>query len=331
MNSTIGTDILMAIRFLEQGKLVAIPTETVYGLAANGLRNDAVLAIYEAKNRPQFNPLILHFANPGQLAKFGLQLPEQAAALASKFSPGALTYVIPASDAIPDLVTAGTGAVAVRFPAHPVTQALLRQLDFPLAAPSANPSGYVSPTTSQHVAEQLGDKVAYILEGGASEIGLESTIVSFLEDQPRLLRHGGISLEEIEGVVGKLGLPQKGYVDNPVAPGMLARHYATKHPIQIGDLQQLTAAALTSFRPTDLVVIGFNEAVDSIPATHQFILSPTGNLREAAQRLFAALRLADAMDVQLILAANFPEQGLGRAINDRLQRAATPQKIDTSN
>lgn len=323
MSHSMGTDIQKAAALLRAGELVAIPTETVYGLAGNGLSEEAVLKIYQVKNRPQFNPLILHVANYQQLQQLGLELPPAAQKLAARFCPGPLTFVIPASDQIPGIVTAGTPAVAIRFPNHPLTLQLLQELDFPLAAPSANPSGYVSPTTAQHVANQLGNRVAYILDGGDCQVGLESTILSFLEEQPRLLRYGGIPLEAIEAVIGPVALPPEGFVDNPVAPGMLARHYATRHPLHLGNIQSLLQEALTSYLPKQIATISFQQDLPGIPSTNQFILSPSGDLQEAARRLFGTLRLADSMDISIILAERFPDEGLGRAINDRLQRAAT--------
>lgn len=322
MSSSIGIDIEKAANLLKAGELVAIPTETVYGLAGNALNEKAVTKIFEAKNRPAFNPLILHFANVEQLKQLGLALPPLAEKLAARFSPGPLTFVIPTSEAIPGIVTAGTAAVAVRFPNHPVTIQLLQALAFPLAAPSANPSGYVSPTSASHVANQLGRQVAYILDGGDCTVGLESTIISFLEPEPRLLRHGGVPLEAIEAVIGPLKLPPSGFVDNPIAPGMLARHYATRHPLKLGSLRELVPAALEKLPSNQLIIIGFKEGSGVVPSTHQFILSPEGSLAEAASKLFTALRLADSMDIKLILAEEFPEEGLGRAINDRLRRAA---------
>ncbi|MBL7769860.1 MAG: threonylcarbamoyl-AMP synthase [Flavipsychrobacter sp.] len=326
MSNSIGSDIQRAADCLRAGDLVAIPTETVYGLAGNGLSEEAVLKIYQVKNRPQFNPLILHFANYQQLKQLNLELPPKAQALAARFSPGPLTYVIPASSQIPAIVTAGTPAVAIRFPNHPLTLELLQQLEFPLAAPSANPSGYVSPTTAAHVANQLGDKVSYILDGGDCQVGLESTILSFLEEQPRLLRYGGISLEAIEAVIGPVALPPEGYIDNPVAPGMLARHYATRHPLKFGKIADLTVEALKNYAPHQIATISFQQEIPGIPDTNQFILSSNGELPEAARRLFSALRLADSMNIAVILAERFPDEGLGRAINDRLLRAATPLK-----
>ena len=316
-----GTDIQEAISCLTKGQLVAIPTETVYGLAANAFDADAVARIYKAKNRPQFNPLIIHTNSLQRLQHWGLHLPEAMIKLAQHFSPGPLTYVIPKSNQIPDLVTAGTTAVAVRIPNHPLTLELLGQLYFPLAAPSANPSGYVSPTSAAHVSNQLGDQVCYILDGGECSVGVESTIISFLEDTPAILRFGGLSVEAIENIIGHVNLPMDGFVDNPVAPGQLARHYATKHKLVIGNPTDY----IQSHNPQRLGLISFKTNYPSVPSTQQFVLSPEGNLDKAAQQLFAAMRAIDNLNIDLIVAERFPDEGLGRAINDRLKRASVEE------
>lgn len=319
----VGTDIQQAAHFLSAGELVAIPTETVYGLAANAFNANAVTKIYEAKNRPSFNPLIIHTNSLQRLADWGLTFPEKMITLAKHFSPGPLTYVIPKSNQIPDIVTAGTPAVAVRIPNHAVTLALLAQLPFPLAAPSANPSGYVSPTSALHVQQQLGDKIPYILDGGVCSVGVESTIISFLTEPPTLLRHGGVSLEQLEAVIGKIidkpgEAGEKIVTDNPVAPGQLARHYATHHPL----LHTQPQAHINKYDPNRIGIISFKTTYSNIPLSHQFVLSENGNLNEAAQQLFAAMRLIDALDIDVILAEKFPNEGLGRAINDKLKRAS---------
>lgn len=322
----VGTDISIAINYLKQGEVVAIPTETVYGLAANGFDPDAVTKIYKVKNRPTFNPLILHTNSIDKLIQWGLQLPETMLKLAEHFSPGPLTYVIPKSDLIPDIVTAGTPAVAVRIPNHPLILELLAQIDFPLAAPSANPSGFVSPTNAFHVNEQLGDKIPYILNGGSCEIGVESTIISFLEEQPTILRHGGVSKEKIEQVIGKV-IDKPGeasgriVTDNPVAPGQLARHYATTHQLIHGNPKK----HFHYFNPERIAIITFSSVYEEVPARNQIVLSHSRNLDEAAQNLFSAMREIDKMDVDVILAELFPEEGLGRAINDRLKRASVKE------
>ncbi len=319
----VGANIQAAISHLQQGHLVAIPTETVYGLAANAFNPEAVAQIFAVKNRPAFNPLIIHTNNLSRLQKWGLNLPDKMLQLAAHFSPGPLTYVIPKSDIIPDIVTAGTQAVAVRIPNHPLTLDLLSKLEFPLAAPSANPSGYVSPTTAQHVNQQLGHVIPYILDGGACEVGLESTIISFLDNTPTLLRHGGITLEQIELVIGKVNdKPSESgediLTDNPVAPGQLAKHYATKHLL----IHDNPILHFNKFNPIKTAVISFKTVYPQVPPQFQFVLSSNGNMAEAAQKLFAVMRLVDTMDVDVILAEKFPNEGLGKAINDRLKRAS---------
>jgi L-threonylcarbamoyladenylate synthase len=317
----VGTDIHQAIQCLEMGLLVAIPTETVYGLAANAFDSSAVLSIYKAKNRPVFNPLIIHTDSLKKLEGWGLELPEKMNLLAQHFSPGPLTYVIPKSNHIPDVVTAGTDAVAVRIPQHPLTLKLLKAINFPLAAPSANPSGYVSPTNANHVLNQLEGKVSYILDGGDCSIGLESTIISFLEETPTILRYGGLAVEAIEKIIGKVNLPPDGFVDNPVAPGQLARHYATRHKLTIGNPHDFIA----NYQPERVGIISFSSTYPNVPAANQFLLSKDRNLDEAAQKLFAAMRHIDALNIDIIIAEHFPNNGLGRAINDRLKRASVAE------
>lgn len=319
----VGNDIEQAITYLNMGQLVAIPTETVYGLAANAFDADAVTRIYHAKNRPRFNPLIIHTDSLEKLKNWGLVLPEKMILLAKHFSPGPLTYIIPKSERIPEIVTAGTQGVAVRIPQHPLTLQLLSRLDYPLAAPSANPSGFISPTNAWHVNEQLGEQISYILNGGECKVGIESTIISFLTPVPEILRHGGIAVEEIEKIIGPVSDPLRGHDDihvneiNPASPGLLAKHYAPKHKLIYGDIPKY----LAYFKPERTGIIAFSSVYESVPVRNQFVLSMNRNLDEAAQKLFAAMRDADKLDVDVILAEKFPDTGLGRAINDRLRRA----------
>ncbi|MES2654729.1 MAG: L-threonylcarbamoyladenylate synthase [Bacteroidota bacterium] len=313
-----GTDIAFAAELLTDNKLVAIPTETVYGLAANAFNTSAVLNIYKTKNRPQFNPLIIHSNSLLRFENWGLTIPAEAKKLSTHFWPGPLTLVVKANEHIPDVVTAGTGAVAIRVPNHPLTLQLLALLDFPLAAPSANPSGFVSPTSALHVAKNLGNKIDYILDGGNCTVGLESTIVSFLEEEPMVLRFGGLAIEEIEAVLGKkVAVANK---DNKiVAPGMLTKHYAPNHKlVVVDDLQQ----AYLGYHKNRVGIISFSSFIGDVPVEHQFILSENNNLEEAASNLFAAMQQIDELDLDIILAERFPNKGLGFAINDRLKRAS---------
>lgn len=315
----ITKDLQLAIDLLIDGKLVAIPTETVYGLAANAFNELAVAKIYQAKNRPQFNPLILHSNSLARFKSWGIELPEEAIRLAEKFSPGPITFVVPKSNLIPDLVTAGHNSVAIRIPNHPLTLALLSELSFPVAAPSANKSGSISPTQATDVEEQFRNEIAAVLDGGTCNVGLESTIISFMENHPKLLRLGGLSLEEIEEVLDK-SLDRTNLInnDNPEAPGMLSRHYAPTTPLYLGE----ASAHLTEAKYSEMVYIGFNQSHNHIPLGNQILLSKTGDYAEAAKNLFGALRQADKMQQKLIIANLLPEENLGRAINDRLRRAA---------
>jgi L-threonylcarbamoyladenylate synthase len=314
--ATIGTDVSKAAALLRNGEVVAIPTETVYGLAANAFDVDAVLRIFEVKQRPSFDPLIVHIGRMEQLHEVVASVPPGAQALIDRFWPGPLTLVLPKQTRVPDIVTSDLDTVGVRMPAHPLTLELLRSLDFPLAAPSANPFGYVSPTTAQHVADQLGDKIPYILDGGACSVGVESTIIGF-EPMPVLYRAGGIPLEEIEAVIGNLtlGLSPKEMGAMVEAPGMLLSHYSPHKPVIIGDVHAL----MRRHTGKRIGVISFSR--DHGAAINE-VLSPSGDLHEAARGLFAALRRLDTSNVELVLAEVFPEVGLGRAINDRLRRAA---------
>lgn len=313
----IGKDLSYAIQLLRAEAVVAIPTETVYGLAGNALSPKAVSTIFEVKNRPSFDPLIIHTSHRERIAAFTTEMPEAARKLAQRFMPGPLTLLLPKAEIIPDIVTAGSPRVAVRIPAHPMAQELLTMLDFPLAAPSANPFGYISPTTARHVEDQLGDKVPYILDGGPCRVGLESTIVGFEEGQAVVYRKGGIAVEEIEAVVGPVRVRSHSS-SNPAAPGMLKSHYAPSAPVVLGDIEML----LPQYEGKRVGAITFQRPAPGIPAERQLTLSPTGNLAEAARNLFAGMRRLDALNLDVILAEFLPEEGLGRAINDRLRRAA---------
>lgn len=312
----IGNDIEKAKELLTAGQIVAIPTETVYGLAGNALNDDAILKIFEAKNRPKFDPLIAHVDTIDKVEKIVQTIPEEAKRLAENFWPGPLTMLLEKQSHVPDLLTSGLSRVAVRIPQHPITRRLLQSLDFPLAAPSANPFGYVSPTRAAHVEAQLGDKLKYILDGGSSEVGVESTILGFENEQVVVYRLGGTSLEEIEALVGKVKVSIN-QSSNPSAPGMLKSHYSPGRKMIIGDI----ASNLENIDRKSVGVISFDKSYD-MPDKNQFILSEKRNLEEAARNIFTALRKMDQPHIDLILAEYLPDHGLGKAINDRLQRAA---------
>jgi L-threonylcarbamoyladenylate synthase len=299
-----------AADLLRAGALVAIPTETVYGLAADARNDRAVAAIYSAKNRPAFNPLIVHLPDLAAVARLAVLTPD-AERLAAAFWPGPLTLVLPLrSDAgLSPLVTAGLDTVAIRLPAHPVARALLTQAGIPVAAPSANPSGRVSPTRAEHVLAGLSGRIAAVLDGGPCAVGVESTILA-LDGPPALLRPGGVAVEAIEAALGA-PLLMPGDPSTPKAPGQLASHYAPEARVRLNATQAREGE----------VMVGFG------PIAGHLTLSASGNLLEAAANLFHFLREADALAGPggAIAFAPVPETGLGRAINDRLRRAAAPR------
>jgi L-threonylcarbamoyladenylate synthase len=316
----IGTDVASAREFLQEGKLVGIPTETVYGLAGNALDAEAVALIFETKNRPNFDPLILHTSSLERVGDFVSEFPAQLKQLAEGFWPGPLTLLLPKKPIVPDLVTSGLDRVAVRVPNHSLTLELLDALDFPLAAPSANPFGYISPTQPSHVEVQLGEKIPYILDGGPCAVGLESTIVGMEEDELVVYRLGGLEVDEIEKLVGPVRIRDNSS-SNPAAPGQLESHYAPRKPFLLGDLKELIAENLE--KEADFAVLSFSEFFPEVKVERQIALSPTGDLHEAAKNLFSAMRKLDESPVSLILTELAPDAGLGKAINDRLRRAAT--------
>lgn len=318
MIASISQDVDEAISLLQQGELVAIPTETVYGLAANGLDATAVAKIFAAKARPSFDPLILHTSHADRLSDFVLDVPAPLRLLAEQYWPGPLTIVVEKQSIVPDITTSGLPTVAVRVPAHPLALSVLERLDFPLAAPSANPFGYVSPTTARHVADQLGDQISMILDGGPSTVGLESTIVSWQEDKVHIVRKGGLPVETIESIVGPVILADHSS-SNPLAPGMLASHYATRTRIV---LSTSIDSVLERHPPDRVGVLRFSAYEPTVPTAHQIVLSRSADLTEAASRLFAAMRSLDALDIDVIVAELVPDRGLGRAINDKLRRAS---------
>jgi L-threonylcarbamoyladenylate synthase len=308
-----------AARCLAAGGLVAFPTETVYGLGADATDGRAIARLYEAKGRPAFNPLIAHVAGAA-VARALARFDAEAARLAETFWPGPLTLVLPKAEGCPvaDLATAGLDTIAVRVPNHPVAQKILAAFGKPIVAPSANRSGHVSPTTAAHVLADLRGRVDLIIDGGATPVGLESTIVACL-GEPVLLRPGGLPRDAIERALGRplAQGPHRGEAsaDNaPAAPGMLASHYAPRTPLRLNVTQVAPGEALLGFGPT--LPAGADQAARVLS------LSPHGDLVEAAANLFSHLRSLDGAGAPCIAVMPVPHSGLGEAINDRLQRAA---------
>ena len=317
-----GTDLILAKKLLTEGKLVAIPTETVYGLAANGLDETAVAGIFSAKNRPTFDPLILHVASIEQAQSLCTDWPEMADKLARAFWPGPLTLILPKADHVPDLTTSGQPTVGIRMPNNRLTLELLSTLPFPLAAPSANPFGYVSPTNAQHVADQLGDSIDYTLDDGDCSVGIESTIITIDNGTPKVLRLGGLSLERIADVLGFPVLEHLNQNSNPQAPGQLDQHYSPRCK-----LIALNTMPAEDIDPSvSIIYFSKQEAqrssdYNSSDGSHYY-LSDSGDTNQAASNLFSTLRRLDQDNQKVAYFEWAPNEGLGRAINDRLQRAA---------
>ena len=302
-----------AAKIICAGGLVAFPTETVYGLGADATSPDAVAKIYAAKGRPAFNPLIAHVTGIEAARREG-HFSSDAERLAEAFWPGPLTLVLPLAEggSVCELARAGLSSVALRAPAHPAAQAMLHAVGRPVAGPSANRSGRVSPVTAGHVLEDLADRINAVLDAGPTTVGLESTIVACLDGKPVLLRPGGVSREKIEAVVGALAAPRSGKVE---APGMLASHYAPRARLRL-DATELRAGEAG---------LDFGGRFRAAPGAQILDLSGSGDLVEAAARLYALLRELDAMGAATIAVAPIPSDNMGEAIRDRLARAAAPR------
>jgi len=314
--SIISKDIQKAITLLTTEQLVAIPTETVYGLAGNIFSEKAIKSIFATKKRPFFNPLIVHIPSADSLDAIVTHIPEKAKLLAAAFWPGAMTLVLKKSKHIPDIITAGKDTVAVRIPNHPLTLELLNKLPFPLAAPSANPFGSISPTKATHVENYFKNSIEMVLDGGSCANGIESTIIGFENEDPIIYRLGALSLEEIEAVVGKISIKNK-KEESPNAPGMLARHYAPKTTtVLVTDV----AAEVKRNIGKKIGVLVFKDSLHDKNIT-EIVLSKQGSLQEAAAKLYDAMHQLDTEHLDLIITERFSEFGLGKSINDRLQRA----------
>jgi L-threonylcarbamoyladenylate synthase len=312
-----------AAEIIKKGGLVAFPTETVYGLGADAFNPIAVARVFEVKQRPYFDPLIVHVASDGDLGKLVTGIPSDAKKLIDRFWPGPLTVVLLKKEEVPDIVNAGLPTVAIRMPKHPMAMSFIEQAGCPIAAPSANPFGYLSPTRAEHVRDQLGDQIDFILDGGPCEVGVESTIISFFEKRPRLLRPGGVALEEIEAIIGSVETKGLKKV-KPSAPGMLPKHYAPRTPI----LLSWDEKNFASHKDKKIGLLAFREPRQSSKFPYIEVLSKKGDFREAAANLFSAIRRLDGLNLDLILAESVPETGLGRAIMDRLRRASGKELHD---
>ena len=316
--SIISKDIPKAITLLINEELVAIPTETVYGLAGNIFSEKAITSIFKTKKRPFFNPLIVHIPSVEKLDNIVAEVPEKAKVLADKFWPGSMTLVLKKNNTIPDIITAGKDTVAVRVPNHPVTLSLLQQLSFPLAAPSANPFNNISPTKPEHVEHYFKNDIKMVLDGGTCKNGIESTIIGFENDEPIIYRLGALAVEEIEAVVGKVTIKNK-KEEKPDAPGMLDKHYS---PLTTTVLTTNISDEILKYPNKKIGILTLNSSFQSDAIVSEIILSKTNDLQEAASKLYDALHQLDHQDLDIIIVEKMPDFGLGKSMNDRLQRAS---------
>ena len=313
----VSKDILKAAEILSRDELVAIPTETVYGLAANIYSDSAIKKIFELKKRPFFNPLIVHIHSMEQVMELAVDFPEKAQLLAKAFWPGSLTLILKKQAAVPDLITAGSSTVGIRMPHHDLTLKLLKSLPFPVAAPSANPFTHISPTTAQHVKNYFDGALEMVLDGGDCKNGIESTIVGFENKEAVVYRLGSISLEDIRAVVGNVTL-KNNKEKAPNAPGMLEKHYAPQTKTY---LVENIANFIAQHPDQKIGLLLHIKEPKELEVVKTIYLTETGDLKEAASKLYSAMHELDKLDLDLIVAQRLPDTGLGKSINDRLERA----------
>lgn len=301
MTTVITKDIRVVAEALALGNVACVPTETVYGLAANALNENAIVKIYETKDRPRFNPIIVHVSHKEEFEKYGENIPDKVYRLAEKFSPGPITFVVNKKGVIPDIVTAGNDSVGLRIPNHPLFMELLRQCGFPIAAPSANMFGRISPTTAEETLKELDGKIEYILDGGKCEVGIESTVISFIDDKPCILRHGAITIEEIEDEIGKV---ITGNGEKIISPGMTLSHYAPHKPLFLSE-NVLDEVELKEMNAVFMDLERF------------------GSPDNIAVNLFSEMRKLDESEFGIIVCKKVKDKGIGIAINDKLERASS--------
>lgn len=315
----ISTNLDLAAHILNEEGIIGLPTETVYGLAGNIFSEKAIKEIYAIKQRPLYNPLIVHIKSIEDLKTVAIEIPSIAIKLVNNFWPGPLTLLLKKKSSVPNIVTAGKPTVAVRMPNHPMAISLLKMIDFPLAAPSANLFGMISPTKAKHVDEYFKNKIKMVLDGGVCEKGIESTIIGFNNNEVIVYRLGAITIEEIESIAGVVKLFNKND-KAPEAPGMLSKHYAPITPLYFTENLE---TYIHQFRDEKIGLLLFSKAPKNVPKNCvQIILSPNENLKEAASKLYETLHQMDKMNLECIIAEKFPDEGLGKVINDKLVRAS---------
>ena len=315
----ISNDIEEAIKELRSNNIIGLPTETVYGLAGNAYSEVAIEKIFALKQRPLYNPLIVHIKSAEYLSAVTVDIPQKAQLLADTFWPGPMTLVLRKKSRIPNIVTAGKDTVAVRVPSHKIALDLLRQIDFPLAAPSANPFGSISPTSALHVFNYFEDRLKVILDGGECQRGIESTIIGFDNDEPVIYRLGSLSLDLIENLLGPIKIKMHSAENAPEAPGMLSRHYAPSTETYLSDnIDEL----IEQHSNKRIGLLLFKNYKDGIVREQQQILSHRGDTQEAAKNLYAAMHHLDSLNLDVIIAERLPDIGFGRTLNDKLKRAS---------
>lgn len=319
MHTLLSTDPRMAAELLLREEVVALPTETVYGLAGNIFSDKAVQKIYAAKERPAYNPLIVHVPAGFDYRELAIELPDETDELIRRFTPGPLTLLLPRNSKVPERVTAGSPRVAIRMPDHPLFQQVLQLTKLPLAAPSANRYNQISPVTAAHVMSELGGRIPFILDGGKCSKGLESTILGWEEGRPVVYRHGAVTLEMLRPLLPEIRDKAAEEMISLALPGNFKKHYSPNTPFRL--VEKLERYALENLSERTAMLC-FRKPVAGIPAERQRVLSTTGNLEEAAARLYQYLRELDTLGAELIIGETVPDTGIGKAINDRLRKAA---------
>ena len=313
----IGKDINKSVYYLENNQIVVLPTETVYGMGANALNKEAVKTIFKIKKRPSFDPLICHTYSIKKIKKYVIDFPKKAKKLAKYFWPGPLTILFNKKKIIPNITTSNLDSVGFRIPNNKLTLKVLEKINFPIAAPSANPFGYISPTSPTHITKKFSSDIAYILDGGNCSIGIESTIIGFENNKSVVYRVGGISIEELEKIIGKVEIIKK----DPVLPktsGMLENHYSPSKKMIIGKIEDM----IKKYENKKIGILSYNKYFDNLDKKNQIILSKKKDLNEASKNFYNSLHILDNMNIDLILTSLIPNKGIGRSINDRIIKAS---------
>jgi len=318
----VGKSINESIRNLKKGEIVGIPTETVYGLGVNALDQKAVSKVFKLKKRPYYDPLICHTDSIEKVKMFVKTFPKKAEILAKNFWPGPLTILLEKKNIIPDITTSKLKLVGFRIPDNKLTLSILKKIDFPVAAPSANPFGYISPTSPNHILNMFNNEISYVLDGGGCNIGIESTIVGFENKKTLVYRVGGITIEKLEKIIGKVEIFKKN-INLPKSSGMLKNHYSPKKDLIVGDIQSL----IKKFFNKKIGILSFNKYYNDVDLKNQIILSKNLNLEQASRNLYKSLHLLDNMNIDVILTSLLPNYGIGKSINDRIIKASKKNEI----